>query len=73
MFVCVYGVGGWVQFWAIQQGRCPAAVAGGEGSHAGYYEDAERADGGGHKMVKERGEASGKEDNLFTHLLCMEI
>lgn len=68
--MCVFGVGGRVQLRSIQYGRCPEAVAGGEGAHAGYYEDAERADGGGHQMVKEGGEASGKEENLFTNLLC---
>lgn len=48
-------------------------MAGRKGPHAGYFEDAERADGGGHKMVKEGGEASGKEESLFTNLLCMII
>lgn len=66
----MYGVGGRVQLRSIQYGRCPEAVAGGEGAHAGYYEVAERADGGGHQMVKEGGEATGKEENIFTNLLC---
>lgn len=66
----MYGVGGRVQLRSIQYGRCPEAVAGGERAHAGYYEDAERADGGGHQMVKDGGEATGKEENIFTNLLC---
>lgn len=48
-------------------------MAGREGAHAGYFEDAERTDGGGHKMVKEGGEASGKKERLFTNILCMII
>ncbi len=44
-------------------------MAGREGPHAGHFEDAERTDGGGHKMVKEGGEASGKKEIIFTNRL----